>query len=247
MTLQSRKDEELFYLNRFRTASGLLAQSEIGLHEVPDFIVRTPSRILGLEVTNYYIPAPTNRRPRQEQESLRSQVLRKAKELHLGLVSSPIRVSAFFNEFSPLRKNIICDIASRLATLVSNYRPALWEQIDVQWEDGLSTLPELDALTISGYPDNMKSEWVAPDGNYLPNATTEEIQRIVDRKTNRIRCYPKEVTSQWLLIVLDGFAISSIAKITPELIAHPFKGKFDRLFLFENFGSHCHELLCTLE
>lgn len=247
MTLQSQKDEELFYLNRFRIVSDLVTQAEIEPHEVPDFIIRTPSGILGIEVTNYYIPTPANGRPRQEQESLRSQVLEKAKALHAEFLNKPFRVSVFFNCYSPIRKSQVSDIARRLAALVSNHRPSLWERIDVQWEDGLSTLPELAALAITGYPDDMNSEWVAPDANYLPNVTTEEIQRIVDDKTNRSSDYPREVASKWLLIVLDGFAMSSTAKITPELIAHPFKGKFERLFLFENFGSRYHELSCTQE
>lgn len=247
MTLQSQKNEEHFYLDRFRTASGLLSIARVEPYEAPDFIVRTPSGIIGLEVTKYYIPTPANGRPRQEQESLRSKVLENAKALHAASINEPIRVSVFFNEHSPIRKTQISDFASRLATLVSNYRPLPWERIEVKWENGLSTLPELAALTISGYPGDMKSEWVALDANFLPNVTSEEIQSIVDGKTNRIRRYPKEVASKWLLIVLDGFAMSSTAKITPELIARPFKGRFDRLFLFENFGSRYHELSCTQE
>ena len=245
MTRQSQKNEELFYLDRFRTASGLLPNAEAEPHEVPDFLIRTPSEIVGLEITKYYIPIARNARPRQEQESLRRQVLSKASALHAASASGLIRVSAHFNGYVPIRKTQISDLAKKIVSVVLNYRLSPWERVEVQWEDGLTTLPELAALSISGYPSDMKSEWVGPDANYLPNVTQEEIQKIVNGKTARIPRYAKEVALKWLLIVMDGFAMSSTAQVTPELIAHQFQGKFSRLFLFEVFGSRVHELLIS--
>lgn len=245
MTRQSQKNEELFYLGQFRTASRLLLDAEPEPHEVPDFIIRRPSEIIGLEITKYYIPVSPNARPRQEQESLRRRVLNKASALHATSASGPIRVSACFNGNEPIRKTQISDLAMRIVSLIVNCRLSPWERVEVQWENGLSTLPELAALSISGYPSDMKSEWVGPDANYLPNVTQEEIQEIVNGKTARIPRYPKEVDLKWLLIIMDGFAMSSTAQITPELIAHQFQGKFNRLFLFEVFGSHVHELVIS--
>lgn len=245
VTRQSQKNEEIFYLDRFRTASGLLPNADVELHEVPDFLIQTSSEIVGLEITKYYIPTPPNARPRQEQESLRRQVLRKASALHAPSASGPIRVSAHFNGCVPIRKSQISDLAKKIVSIVLNYRLSPWERVEVQWEDGLSTLPELAALSISGYPSDMKSEWVGPDGNYLSSVTQEEIQKIVNGKTSRIPRYAKEVASKWLLIVMDGFAISSTAQVTPELTAHQFQGRFNRLFLFEVFGSRVHELFIS--
>lgn len=247
MTRQSQKSEELFYLDRFRTASGLLPNGEAEPHEVPDFLIRRPSEILGLEITKYYIPTAPNTRPRQEQESLRRQVLSKASAMHAPSATGPIRVSAYFNGNVPIRKTQISDLARKIVSVVLNYRVSTWERVEVQWENGLSTLPELAALSISGYPSDMKSEWVGPDANYLPNMTPEEIQKIVDGKAARIPRYPTGLDSNWLLIIMDGFAMSSTARITPELITHRFQGKFDRLFLFEAFGSRVHELSISNE
>lgn len=141
MTHQSQKEEELFYLERFRIASGLLPDAEAEPHEVPDFLIRTPSEIVGLEITKYYIPAAPNARPRQEQESLRRRVLNKASALHAPSASGPIHVSAHFNGYVPIRKTQISDLAKKIVSVVLNYRLSPWERVEVQWEDGLSTLP----------------------------------------------------------------------------------------------------------
>lgn len=142
MTQQSQKNEELLYLDRFRTASGLLWNARVDLHEVPDFLIRTASEILGLEITKYYIPTLPNARPRQEQESLRRQVLKKASALHAASASGPIRVSVYFSEYAPIRKTQISNLANRLVALVLNHRLSPWERVEVRWEDGLSTLPD---------------------------------------------------------------------------------------------------------
>lgn len=242
MTQPSKKNEELLYLNQFRTASGLLPNVAPEPHEVPDFLIRTPSESVGLEITKYYIPTPPNARPRQEQESLRQQVLSRAKALHAASATGPVHVSAFFNDHTPIRRREISDLARRIVAVVLNYRLSPWERTEVQWEDGLLELPELAALSIAGYPSTMKSEWVAPASNFPPNVKSDEIQAIIDGKAARIPRYPVEISLKWLLIVLDGFAISSTAWITPELVRHSFSYPFDRVFLFEAFGSRVHEL-----
>jgi hypothetical protein len=245
MTRQAQKDEELFYLSQFRKASGLLPDAKVEPHEVPDFLIRTTFELVGVEITKYYIPTPSDSRPRQEQEALRRQVLSKASALYATLWNGRIRVSAFFNGNVSLRTNHISDLAKRLVDVVLNYQPNPWEQIDVQWEDGLSRLPELSALLINGYPTEMESEWVGPDANYIPNVTPEEIQKIADGKTARIPRYRTDISSKWLLIIMDGFSMSSTASVPQGVTSHRFQGKFDRLFLFEAFGSRVHELFVT--
>ena len=242
MTRPTKKDHERHHLDRFLAASGLFPAQPVQGHEVPDFLIGERPCLVGVEVVQYFRPTDSGNRPLQEQESLRSRLVAQAHELYAGGAGAPVRVSVHFSDYSLLSKQGLRPLAEHIARLVHTCSLEPWEGRELSWEDGLADTPAIDSLMVYGLPDGFDSEWVAPGFGWVPVLQSDEIQSIIDTKALRLSTYPTDVSLTCLLIVLDGFAVSSMVQVPAETAAHVFPAPFDRLFLFQNFGAKVLEL-----
>ena len=147
-------------------------------------------------------------------------------------------MSVYFSHWIHLRKSTIRPLSARLAELVHS---ANLDNLDVYGDivlenDGQTDgFPEgIDSIHIRRLPSVITGFWNAPDVGWIPDCSIEQIQDVIDKKTRRAIDYRQEGNSLWLVIVIDGFRISSSFNLPKKILNHYYRSEFDRSFLLNN-------------
>ena len=238
------KDLEAWYMDRWLSCHESFSHGEPVPSEEPDFVLETPDGLLGVEITRFFVETEIGSRPLQEQESIRAKVLRKASQL-FGETRRPfLQVNVFFSAAKPLSNSDVDHLANALATLVSDLDVAPGEICTL--DDHNDPRQKLPAQVLSvmavGSTRFTKNHWFFDDTALTPEVTTAQIQRILDDKRDKYPVYRRDTTRVWLLIVLDGGGMSSLADFPSATLATSYTSCFDRVFLFINAFSRSIEV-----
>jgi hypothetical protein len=101
---------------------------------------------------------------------------------------------------------------------------------------------ELSYVRVARFDHRDWSLWRASSAGYVPDVTPELIQAAIDRKAADIGAHRASCDEAWLLIVADGFNISSTMSVTELSRLHRYRSPFDRTIYFDNFRKQAHEL-----
>lgn len=236
----NKKDREEHFLTRFKRSYEGFPEGTTEPGENPDFRVYTPTRIVGIELTDYYRIAPASRRLIQEQESLRDQVVARARQRYEVMGGPPLYVSIVFNMSLDIRKRDVLALTEPLVNLVAHAIPDVDGTVVINHRsDQHQYMPvELSSLLIARPPTLTQNFWYTAQADIVPGCTPTEIQAAIDKKRDKISQYRRSVDEIWLLIVLDGTKPSSSVDIPTETRRYVYRSGFDKTFLFENFEAN---------
>jgi len=102
---------------------------------------------------------------------------------------------------------------------------------------------EVDTIHIRRLPSAVRGFWNAPNSGWLPDCSSEQIQAVIDKKNKRVIDYRQHCTSIWLVIVIDGFRISSSFNLPRKIRNHHYRSDFDRTFLLNNVMPNSFRLI----
>jgi hypothetical protein len=238
-----RKDRELWQVERFKETCPEFPAGEIVSTEEPDFLVNASGVSFGIELTDLYRTDSDNKLPRQASESLRKQIVERAKKLYDESHGPELWVSVYFSAFESLSKSRVPDIANHLVTIVRAADVEVDGNVQVEADWDTSDFPEeINSIHIRRLSLLTKGFWNAPDAAFIPDCEPDQIQEIIDKKNKRITSYRNRCDVVWLLIVVDGFALSATVNFTESVRNHSFASSFDRVFIFENAAERSFEL-----
>src|SRR6266576_6944820 len=98
------KNRERYYLEALRTAFPDLPTGEPLEAEPPDFILQDSGGTLGIEINAFHLPTPQGKRPYQERQSLKDQIVQLAERIHHGAGGPALYVMVLFNDHVELDK-----------------------------------------------------------------------------------------------------------------------------------------------
>jgi hypothetical protein len=174
------KETELFYLEKFKENFPSFPKGIIFPDERPDFLVKAPSEIIGIEITGFYRETSSSTRPPlQQRESVRHKIITLAKSIYDNRGLLPVFVSVHFDLNFHCRKFDIQPIAERLIELaeqsLSNLaEEKIWRIYEIQL-NGILPL-SVKKLKL------VKSYWNAPLASFVPTVNSQQIQNIFDEK-----------------------------------------------------------------
>ena len=230
-----QKERENYYLDRFKSTYSDFPAGTIRANEKPDFLVEACEGVVGMELTELYRSDSETRIPRQASEALREQCVRQAESICRNDGRSQLYVSVYFSPSIGLRKSIIPVLSARLAALVQSVNVEVDNSIMLEDDGKTDGFPEeVDTIHIRRLPSAVRGFWSAPDSGWVPDCSSEQIQDVIDKKTRRILDYRRRCNSIWLIIVIDGFRISSSFNLPKEIRNHHYRSGFDRTFLLNN-------------
>ena len=238
-----KKDREWDCLQSFSKCFPEFPQGRMVPTENPDFLVHTQNGILGIELTLLHRETPDAKHPMQEQEVLGRQVLQKASELYDQKHLPPIHMSVHFNPQYRLVKLEVPDTARAVLDLVlatgtsSRFELKETEENTEHWPQQIARIVGLRN------PSLTKRTWSPTDAGCVPDLHPDLVQMVISRKNRRVQDYRRRCTEIWLLLVADGFGISSTVTVTHHVTRHNYDSEFDRIFLFQRFDRQFHELL----
>ena len=105
---------------------------------------------------------------------------------------------------------------------------------------GLS--PAIMIIFIDRPSDPRETFWSVESGGAVPELAPEQIRERIQDKEAKLGKYLNKCSKAWLLIVEDGFTLSSYFVISDEVKKQVYKSSFDRIFLFRNFICEAIEL-----
>lgn len=232
----NKKREEQYFVDRFLSKEGLQYGLEPG--EAPDFRLTNQAETIGLEVTRLFHLPDRDGIWRRATESLREDVVRRARTMYECEGGPPIHVSVFFNSSTPFTKQRVKTLADELKTLVIRNLPnpdshatEEYDWINREWFP--EEISQISVWRLSGLTS---CDWTAPDAAFVPHCTIEMIQEVILKKAARFNAYTRLVQECWLLLVLDGFRLSGTFQLSEAVLSHHYQSPFVRLYILQVFN-----------
>jgi hypothetical protein len=242
----AKKARERVYLERFRENFAGFPEGEVVPSERPDFLIKTQSRWIGLELTEYHVQEPDEGKgsPMRALEGTEDKVLRLASEKYQSKGLAPVVVSVLWHPHHALDRRRILELATDLANLVQEHLPETGHGVTIRRpHPAWRSLPhEVASVTAARAKTISKNSWTPVRAAFVPTLTPAELQQIIWNKEAKVPSYWQQCWEVWLLIVARGFEPSTFGDLGPEIEAHEFETTFDRVFFLHYFDGSVSEL-----
>jgi hypothetical protein len=237
-----KKREEQFFVERFLSRVDL--QYILESCEAPDFRLHDESKTTGLEVTRLFHSPGKVGMPRRAIESLREDVVERARSLYKSTEQPIVHVSVFFNSSKAFNKPRVSTLANELNDLVIRNIPLpdSHTEEEYDWINRDWFPEEIHRISVWRFSALTSSHWSAPDAEYVPSCTVETIQDVISKKAARFEAYSKLVPECWLLLVLDDFRLSGMFQLSESVLSHQFGSPFHRVYILKTFSGEVFRL-----
>lgn len=249
MRVQERIDLSLFV-----EMIGGIAESQCEFSDVPDLLVRTDSRVVGIEHTRLYreqegLPSGRQLRP---QEYLHDQIVAAANTKFRIKHPTPLQLYVEFKEPFNSKKADIDSLANALVSSVElslrEHRPRNGEVVWVwQWEAERRGIPWPNAIHQFNYCI-VRSEfevWGPSYGYAVPGVGIDVVKDRLRDKESRLNHYRRRCDDVWLLIVTDTGTPASHFEVPESVVSATYTTDFDRVYILTTFHRNLFRLLTT--
>ena len=170
--------------------------------------------------------------PIQEQEALSHQISRLATDECLSLGAPPLFASVTFRRDFRIAKKDVAPVAKTIADLVSKAAAHGYWSMRVEHDQ----LPECVDDLLVYCPQGLKEPFITTTATvWVPEVDDGELFRNVLKKEAKLAAYRQECSEVWLLIVVDGFRVSSVSEVPTNI--SQITSAFDRVILLHDWAS----------
>ena len=242
-----RKARERAYLERFRRNFAEFPEGEVVSFEHPDFLIKTESRRIGIELTEYHVQELDEGwgSPMRAREGTEDKVLRTASAQHQSKGLPAVAVHVHLNSHQVFSSRRVQELAADLADLVQENLPELGHEATIRHRrhPAWRSLPqEVTSLSIDRRKNFSKNSWTSVRGSFVPTLTPPELQKIMRTKEAKVPSNRQQCREVWLLIVARGFEPSTFGDLGPEIEGYWFASGFDRVFFLHYADEYVAEL-----
>jgi hypothetical protein len=175
--------------------------------ESPDFVVGAPDGSIGIEVCEYFRPERSAGAYPVEQEALRQRIVDRASQICAERGIRGLLVPVTFRRDIRILKQHVDATATALVDAIE-----LGNHHDF---DEHPTASCIDGFWVHDIGEKHEATFTRADTTWPPPLNIEELTRIITAKESKLAAYRRRCTRVWLLIVIDGFRVSSVIE-TPE-------------------------------
>lgn len=119
----SKKEIELRRFEQFKAVIGNFPEGSVEPSEEPDFLVRTSSGTIGIELTELHSQPPIGQSPKQEQQAMRKRVVKRAQAIYEKENPLPVTATIAFNDHFRIHKNEVESLAQAIVKIVIRNYP----------------------------------------------------------------------------------------------------------------------------
>lgn len=203
--------------------------------ESPDFVLKTISGNIGIELTKLYWEQNNNEQTIfQEQESLQSKV----SELLLNKLDTsnlkPTYIGLSILDKVKLTKKNIIVLVDCIFDFISENQPDDGQTLKFdEFEDTEILYDFIQFIRISHVRNNDMFDVCIPSTAWIPSLKDCDLKRVIDKKELKIHKYLKRADSLWLLISIDTSSLATFYKGTEtmSILKTEFSTKFDKVFV----------------
>lgn len=257
----SNKEEERRHLRTFLSKLDEAPKGErifAGDNEVPDLKIDTDQGIIGVEHKRLYYPESDNGVIRQEQESLRSQVVQQAREIFASQKDIALDVVVSFRSLYglavdptgiKLTTSKLHRVATELADFVGKNIPDPGQTLPLQPNVHQTDFPsEVSSIIVwrPKRPDRKEYVlWQSSEGGAVARFTPQFFEKRIVKYEKKIDSYREEGCREiWLLMAADGSNFSSWfdRELSDKAFEQCYLTEFDRLFVLSGPSLDLEEL-----
>jgi hypothetical protein len=241
---QSKKEVEVVYFDRLKSAMPSFPDGIVEPTEEPDFLVRSPNNVLGIELTELHREAPQGVPPEQASEAMRHRVVARAQEIYAATDNPPVRVTVFMNDRIHIKKGEVESLASAISQIAIRNLPGQNSSREESYEwTNRAYFPEiLHSVTVHRLDVLTRSFFSVPGATWVATLAPEDIERALQLKEAKYATYRLRCDSAWLVINADIGPMSTWFEFESEALEKPFRTSFDRVFVLRHFGNKLFEL-----
>lgn len=240
----TKKQVERWQLDRFASLFSSFPLGTIEKSEEPDFVVLTPERRVGIELTDLYRETPEGAVPQQAQESLRDRIAKTAGRKYAELGLPPLHVSVHFNpQHMPLKQDVE-RISTMIANLVAKNVPPPGSSFreDYDWVNRDYFPEEVIHVGAWNLPGADAPFFTSPSASFVPSLEPGDIERALDLKEPKLARYRQRCDELWLLVSCDGGQLSTFFEHEDDVVERTYRSGFNRAFLLRHVAGKLHEL-----
>jgi hypothetical protein len=251
-----KKTESIHFKSFRRLAGGIVPDAPV-VHTgsfgerapdgAPDFLIRLPQRVLGIEHREVMKPQRSTRQVERAFEQNCDEILRMGREQAELRGLPPVRVSVFFGSTVPGARQERLALARALVDVVHDYMPEDKQNVRLDYEHFQGRdLHGIDTVHINRYDDFPSAgHWIAPRAAWVMSECTDLLQRAIAEKAPKYDRYRRHCDECWLLLVADSTKPSASIHPSDESLAHKYVSPFDRTFFLDAGMGTLHQLKTT--
>ncbi len=228
-----QKEQESRYLTRFKELYAAFPPGEIKPSERPDFLVCNPDRVIGIEVTEVFQPAPKGTSlPLQQQDAFGIEIVKQAEDLYLQRQKSPLCVQISFKPNIHASRRDQPIIAQNIVNLINKTDIIPGESITLKRTRETNAIfpKQIAMIHIYQCPGGKQSAWRSSSSGWIAEQPPEYIQQRIDEKEKKRQQYAP-CDAMWLLMVAHDSRHPSCVELSQEALTHHYSTNFDRVFL----------------
>ncbi|WP_258164228.1 hypothetical protein [Pseudomonas sp. 18083194] len=218
--------------------------------EEPDFIVRSTKGIVGIEVSEVFVPATPNGTFLQQEEGLAEDVIKKTHKIYKEKGAPPVSLKVLFKNHVNWKTINRKKLAENIALFLEEPEFSLenYEWINGRLGKYKKDLYPLVSLRSHPVLSWKKAIWlnVGSLTGWVHEYKSAPFQDCIDQKSKRLKSYRARAKENWLLMVTNGVASQFIDPPKPEQPLN-LSSPFERTFCYWRFRSHLRELANDVE
>ncbi len=223
---KSNRDIERAYFERFSQAYAL-PPGTVSYADKPDVLV-TGQRVVGIEITNFYLEPGSDEESEQRQRRRRYEVASEAHRLYLADGGRGIELTIEFAPNKPITSVTRKALPKKLAQFATRIDT---QPIGRYYPESFPDMPEIASIWSSGreWP---KPTWVRPGQVYsYEEMPAARLQKIVAEKESKAADYVP-CDAYWLLIVVDWADAAQGQEITTTGLKLPSE-VFEKIIVYK--------------
>ena len=230
----------------------------LGDHEPrrPDWLLKTDSETIGIEVTNLYQTGEGDFSPRQDEDFV-EKVVRCAKVKYVEMGGDPVEVLVYPTSYDGGKRDKNLMVESLANFVKRHYRTG--QTVNFNYRSGITVNSHEHCRTMAcdkqcigrcaetpegfDYGNMWTPSELQPDGKWWSASSTsrtlplvyKDVETAIKKKTGkRLSAYLTSADCVWLLIVIDLFPLSASLEIPRSVEAWKFSFGFDKVLLFSH-------------
>lgn len=232
--LNSKKQQELGYLDSLRYFCNELQEREVISGETPDFVLAADNHRLGIEITRVFKNPGSRKRSPQSIEAARTRITDLAKHFAEEMGTPPVSVTLFFNWTRRLHRKEEEAIAKKVAQVVNSKLPDPGENADLECCHGSIQPSEVDQILVNRAYPVASHEWRWMEYSRIERNAVDRLSKIIDEKSKLIGTILQKCDECWLLIVAESFRDSGDIHPDQQSFSHTYASAFGRTYFFDN-------------
>lgn len=238
------KSKERQYLELFKRCYPNFCDGEIQDFEKPDFLIKSSSEIVGVELTRIPLKTQGGNLHPHAKDSIQDDIVLKIRELLVNSKINDCEIHIDLTVHRDLRSQERNEIANKVYGIITRNLPENYSYNNIvnDFEDLELFPPQIDGIRMYRLP-GLGASFVTDSRlggvqkDLIPN-----LEEVIESKNKKLRFYHQHCNQYWLIIYNEQMSSDNYLEPSLETLNKVYYTGFDKVFLFNSVCGKVYEL-----